>query len=246
MKRYKRFALELGGRVAPSFQQAVTVATNTLVDRWSLGAALFRAPRRVGAIAPSGKVLADAMAGEVPDGDGIIIELGGGTGSVTAGLLRRGIAAKRLVVVEQDPRLCSRLRRRFPQCTVVCGDACDLPAILIAIGAVDPIRAVVSSLPVLAMSQTEQKKLLVGAWCVTGGHGPVIQFTYGLRCPVPATLLTKLGVKAQRRSWIWRNVPPASVWRLETHPSGDVTPDFGGIVETQLRPPKFAGVVSHL
>jgi len=222
MKRYKRLALAPGGSVAPSFEQAVIVAKNTLADGWSLGAALLRAPRRVGAIAPSGNALADAMAREIPGGDGIVIELGGGTGSVTAGLLRAGIAAERLVVVEQDARLCNRLQRRFPQCTVVCGDACNLRALLIANGADDPTKAVVSCLPMLAMSLTEQDKLLTGAWCVTGGCGPLIQFTYGLRCPASAALLAKSGARAQRRAWIWRNVPPASVWRLEIHASAEV------------------------
>jgi len=153
------------------------VAKNTLADGWSLGAALLRAPRRVGAIAPSGNALADAMAREIPGGDGIVIELGGGTGSVTAGLLRAGIAADRLVVVEQD-------------------------------------------------------KLLTGAWCVTGGCGPLIQFTYGLRCPATAALLAKSGARAQRRAWIWRNVPPASVWRLEIHASAEVNSEFDHVRHT--------------
>ena len=225
MKRYKHLALAPGSSFAPFYEQAVIAAKNVLADGWSLGAALFRAPRRVGAIAPSGKVLADAMAREIPSGDGIVIELGGGTGSVTAGLLRARIAAKRLVVVEQDPQLCNVLQRRFPQCTVVCGDAYNLTALLIAIGADDPIKAVVSCLPMLAMSLTDQDNLLTVAWCVTGGRGPVIQFTYGLRCPVPTALLAKFGARAQRRAWIWQNVPPASVWRLETHPSAAVTRD---------------------
>ena len=43
--------------------------------------------------------LADAMARQVPrGGSGPVIELGGGTGNITAGLLRAGIAASRLVV----------------------------------------------------------------------------------------------------------------------------------------------------
>ena len=119
----------------------------------------------------------DAMAREIPGGDGIVIELGGGTGSVTAGLLRAGIAADRLVVVEQD-------------------------------------------------------KLLTGAWCVTGGCGPLIQFTYGLRCPATAALLAKSGARAQRRAWIWRNVPPASVWRLEIHASAEVNSEFDHVRHT--------------
>lgn len=216
MKRDKPSALN--GNVAPSLEQAVAVAKDSLADQWRLGAALFRAPRRVASITPSGKVLADAMAREIPAGDGIVLELGGGTGSVTAGLLRGGIVAPRLVVIEQDPRLCNRLLRRFPQCKVLRGNACDLSSLLIAIGTDRPVRAVVSSLPILTMSPSEQDRLLTGAWHVMGGYGPVIQCTYGLRCPVPAPLLAKLGASAQRRTWIWRNVPPASVWRLETQP----------------------------
>lgn len=201
-------------------KHGIAIGRNSIADCYSLGAALFRAPRRVGAITPSGKMLADAMAREIPRGAGPIVELGGGTGSITAGLLRGGVGATRLIVVEQDERLCARIRRRFPQIAVVSGDACDLSSILYSIGVTDPVTAVVSSLPVLAMSVSEQEKLLTATRAVTSGHGTLIQFTYGLRCPVPGALLARLGVTAQRRAWIWRNVPPAAVWRLENASPG--------------------------
>jgi phospholipid N-methyltransferase len=215
MKRHKLLASANGNGATPVFRKATSAAKNTLADGWSLGIALVRAPRQVGAIMPSGKGLADAMAREIPAGDGIVIELGGGTGSVTAGLLRGGIAAKRLLIVERDPRLSDRLQQRFPQCTVVCGDACNLRALLIEVGANEPIKAVVSCLPMLSMSPAEQDKLFNSTWCQDAGRGPVIQFTYGLGCPVPAPLLARFGATAKRTAWIWRNVPPASVWRLE-------------------------------
>src|SRR5512145_1917528 len=67
--------------------------------------AWLKSPLRVGAIAPSGDRLARAMAQVVPRRSALpVVELGGGTGSITAALLRR-IPAERLIVVERDPEL---------------------------------------------------------------------------------------------------------------------------------------------
>ena len=44
---------------------------------------------------------------------GLVVELGGGTGVITAALLARGVAPERLVVVEQSPALAAHLRQRF-------------------------------------------------------------------------------------------------------------------------------------
>lgn len=211
-----------GAGIAPLLKHGIAIGRNSIADCYSLGAAMVRAPRRVGAITPSGKVLADAMAREIPGGNGRIVELGGGTGSITAGLLRGGVGAARLIVVEQDERLCARIRRRFPQIAVVSGDACDLSSILESIGVTEAVTAVVSSLPVLAMNISEQEKLLTATRAVTGGRGTLIQYTYGVRCPVPAALLARLGFTAQRTAWIWRNVPPAAVWRLQSASAGDL------------------------
>ena len=50
-------------------------------------------PKLAGAIAPSGRFLARAMAHCVdPAGEGPIVELGPGTGPVTQALLARGVA----------------------------------------------------------------------------------------------------------------------------------------------------------
>jgi len=39
-------------------------------------------------------------------------------------------------------------------------------------------------------------------------------------------LLTKSGARVQRRAWIWRYVPTASVWRLKIHASAEVNSEF--------------------
>src|SRR5262249_5407124 len=74
-----------------------------LIDEADREAALFfvrwlKAPHRIGAVAPSSRHLGRAMARQVLSaGPGPIIELGGGTGSVTKALLEASIAPERLI-----------------------------------------------------------------------------------------------------------------------------------------------------
>lgn len=155
------------------------------------------------------------MAREVPPGDGWVIELGGGTGSITNRLLKSGIDPNRLVVVERDPRLAACLRARFPDCRVICGDACRLPQLLAESGIEGPVRAVVSSLPLLSMAPLGRARLMRAVSRVLDRRGMMVQFTYGVHCPVPSRTLARIGARAVRTARIWRNVPPASIWRIE-------------------------------
>lgn len=195
-----------------------------LLDGPMLWIAWLRAPRRVGAVMPSGMALAAAMAAEVPAGHGLVVELGGGTGSITDGLLHAGIRPEDLVVVERDPRLARRLRNRFPASTVLCGDACRLAELLAAHGIGGRVKAVVSSLPLLAMAPVERARLMRGVRRVLRGGGCMVQYTYGMRCPVPARTLARGNVLARRIARVWRNMPPASVWRFD---AADPSPDGG-------------------
>lgn len=171
----------------------------------------------MGALLPSGAHLAGAMAREVPPGDGWVIELGGGTGSITAGLLAAGVDPTRLVVVERDPRLAGCLRTRFPDCVVVCGDARRLPQLLGELGIDGPVKAVVSSLPLLSMAPASRARVMQAVSRVLNGSGTMVQFTYGVHCPVPDRTLERVGARALRTARIWRNLPPASIWRIEPH-----------------------------
>src|SRR5271169_3892803 len=84
-------------------------------------------PISTGAVMPSGKALARAMARYVdPNSKGPVIELGPGTGPVTEALVAHGIDPARLVLVEFDPTFCRLLRERYPAATVVQGDAYSL------------------------------------------------------------------------------------------------------------------------
>ncbi len=81
-------------------------------------------PLAIGAVTPSGTVLARTMARYVDTRiPGPVIELGPGTGPVTEALVARGVHPTRLVLVEFNPDFCRLLRQRYPEATVVQGDA---------------------------------------------------------------------------------------------------------------------------
>ena len=67
-------------------------------------------PKRTGAVAPSGPILAREMARVVdPQAGGLVVELGPGTGPVTRALLARGVRRDQLLLVEYDPYFCKLL-----------------------------------------------------------------------------------------------------------------------------------------
>ena len=59
-----------------------------------------------------------------------IVELGAGTGPITAELLRLAPPTCRVLIVERDADFCLRLRERFPGADVVQADAVDLDRLL--------------------------------------------------------------------------------------------------------------------
>ncbi len=168
------------------------------------------APRRTGAQWPSGPALCAAMAAAVDsDIPGTIIELGPGTGVVTAALLARGIAPERLALIEASPTFCKLLRPRFPNLLLIEGNAFDFASI-VAERKLGPIAAVVSSLPLLTQPRLRRLDLLRMALRCMHPKGVFIQFTYGMRSPIP---VIDRFVDADVTPRIWRNIWPACVWR---------------------------------
>lgn len=172
---------------------------------------MIRHPRRIGAVAPSSRSLARLMtrAVELPP-DGVVLEIGAGTGVVTEALLAAGVPPERLYVVELDQRLHTYLTERFPGVTVLHGDAATVDNLLPAIH-VGKVSTVVSSLPVRAMSFDIQRRIVDAAFKSLAPGGVFIQYTYPPLSPLPTKELNLAGEKLGR---IWLNIPPAAVWRF--------------------------------
>jgi len=127
--------LHLSPRPAPHWPGPRT--RQAIADQAHFIKTLIDRPRLTGSVAPSGRFLARAMALPVdPSRDGLVVELGPGTGPVTQALVERGIGRQRLVLVEFDHGFCRLLAQRFPGARVVQGDAYDLPKTLAAVAAV--------------------------------------------------------------------------------------------------------------
>ena len=84
-------------------------------------------PLSTGAVTPSGQAAGAHHGALCRSGTpGPVIELGPGTGPVTEALVEQGVDPARLVLVEFNPTFCRLLRTRYPDATVVQGDAYTL------------------------------------------------------------------------------------------------------------------------
>jgi phosphatidylethanolamine/phosphatidyl-N-methylethanolamine N-methyltransferase len=168
---------------------------------------LLANPRAVGAACPSSRWLAKSMARLLPKGfGGRVVELGGGTGVVTAALLTRGLASGQLIVVERSRTLAAHLRHRFPQVQVIQGDAAYLADLLPA-GAAD-VRAIVSSLPLRSLPAETVQRIMMQIEQVLAPGSLFIQYTYALRS-LSMRLPARFRPTVSRV--VWRNLPPARV-----------------------------------
>jgi phosphatidylethanolamine/phosphatidyl-N-methylethanolamine N-methyltransferase len=166
-------------------------------------------PLHVGAVMPSGRLLARTMAQYVDThADGPVVELGPGTGAITSALIEHGIEQKRLVLVEYNPGFCALLRDRYPQASVVQGDAYTLRDTLWNVLSV-PATAIVSGLPLVTKPMPTRLRLVRDAFAALAPGAPFVQFTYSVVPPIPKSLP---GVSAEASERIWMNLPPARVW----------------------------------
>jgi phosphatidylethanolamine/phosphatidyl-N-methylethanolamine N-methyltransferase len=170
---------------------------------------MARRPHQVVGLAPSSRFLcAEMVAGLDPDG-GPVIELGAGTGNITAAILGRGIAPEHVHSIEMNPEFCGHLRARYPRLNVYqmsAGDVGDLP--------VEDAQAVISGLPLLSMPLGLQRAILGGTFRRVRPGGAYVQFTYGPKPPVARAVREELGLTWEVSRRIWRNLPPARVYRF--------------------------------
>tara|TARA_Y100000815_G_scaffold38439_1_gene31761 strand:- start:31247 stop:31885 length:639 start_codon:yes stop_codon:yes gene_type:complete len=170
---------------------------------------LLRAPRSVGAIAPTSSETAMLMASHIDLDSGLpVLELGPGTGAITTAILGTGLAPLRLYAVEYSAAFCRLLRDRFPGANFLQGDAFDLPA---SLGEAAPpaFDCVISGLPLLNFPKEKRAHLLQTALDLLEPGRPFVQFSYGIIPPIP---LSDPSITVTKSRWIIRNVPPARVW----------------------------------
>lgn len=201
----------------------------------------LRSPLTVASVVPSSPHLARAMSACLPDGDGLVIELGGGTGPITQALSQHVRDPRDLVVVERDQHFYEYLHTRFPEHTVICGDAAELASLLTRFAADKPVKAIVSGLPLLSMSSLLQRQILEQAMAVCADQGCFIQFSYGLTSPLKKGIQNDLGLHVRSAGQVWFNVPPARVWVYERLPSAALLTEVVPLIKKQTASVDLSG-----
>ena len=176
--------------------------------------AWVRNPRRVGAIAPASRALAQAVAAEVSRvGPELLLAIGAGTGAITRALADLGPPPDRFFIIERDPGLVRHLHHRFPRAEVLHACATRLDAL--------PLPAasslmLVSSLPLLSMPRDEARRCVQAmlALLERQPNARLLQYTYAARHVRPFDQLPP-GWRWRRVTTVWANLPPATVWSLE-------------------------------
>jgi phospholipid N-methyltransferase len=169
---------------------------------------LARNPRSMGALCPSSAALANEMAGAVPTrvrSDDVFIEIGAGTGPVTAALLRRGVPAGRLIVIEKSPELAECLAARFPNVKICCCGAENMSGCL---KGGERVRAIISSLPFRSLPRDVSVDIMKEVERTLSPGGVFVQFTYAIVGEMPFIPGT---FRKARSRVVMFNIPPAKV-----------------------------------
>jgi phosphatidylethanolamine/phosphatidyl-N-methylethanolamine N-methyltransferase len=112
------------------------------------------------------------------------------------------------VLVEFNPTFCHLLRKRYPDATLVQGDAYSMRRLLETL-LIQPAAAVVSGLPLVTKPIKMRWRLIRDAFDLMVPGAPFVQFTYSMASPFPKRLG---GFSAEASQRIWMNIPPARVW----------------------------------
>jgi phospholipid N-methyltransferase len=178
-----------------------------------------KSPKQVGAFMPSGRALSNLLTADLGSHSRRVIELGPGTGAVTAAILARGVKPQALTLIELNRDFADHLRQRFPAVNVL-----NAPAAMMAklVPAKDTneclVSTIISGLPFVMIPNDEIENILRAAFDLMCPHGALggqfVLFTYSHKVPVPQAIMARLGLTASRRGIALGNLPPATVYVL--------------------------------
>jgi phosphatidylethanolamine/phosphatidyl-N-methylethanolamine N-methyltransferase len=179
----------------------------SLADNLRFLRALIARPKKIGAITPSSPALGAAIARQIDPEAGPVLEVGPGTGVLTEAILARGVPPAALTLIEYDEDFARHNAARFPDVSVIQGDACQLEALL-APRDMGLFGAIVSGIPLLNFPTAWRQTYMQGLVARLKPGAPLIQFSYGTQAPV----VPPPGHTVVRAAMVWSNIPPARVW----------------------------------
>ena len=190
----------------------------SLMDRLRFLGRFFLKPTVVGAVAPSSQFLVDELIKDMGVSEAkCLAELGPGTGVATRTILEKKNDACPLLAVEKDLQWVKLLRRRYPDLDLVHGDAAELHQYA-AERQLPPFDAVICGLPFTVFGEPLQRAILesIQASLRPGGSFSTFAYVHGKELPAGKrfrSLLEESFARVETSEVIWRNTPPAVVYR---------------------------------
>jgi phospholipid N-methyltransferase len=178
----------------------------------------LRNPTKIGAIAPSSRVLAREIVrlAQVAESQ-IIVEYGAGTGAFTEEILRRKKPEASFLAIESNPALVSILRERFPQLVILENSVEETPRLLRQFQFTHA-DSIVSGLPWSSFSEDLQDRLLQATLEALRPGGVFATFAYLTGLMLPSGIAFRRKIKTLFRQVrispaVWRNLPPAIIYQ---------------------------------
>ena len=178
----------------------------------------LRHPTQTGAVAPSSRFLAERVLEWLNLGEAKnVIEYGPGGGAITEHILRRLRPKARFVAIESNPVMAQQLRSRLPKIAIEEDTVENVRAVCDRRG-IEAVDCIVSSLPWAAFPDELQDRLLEATMTVLPQGGQLSSFAYlhGIGLPGGKSFAKKLPryfTEVSRSKAVWRNMPPAVVYR---------------------------------
>ena len=178
----------------------------------------LRNPTQTGAVLPSSGYLAEAMVDWLDLGSArSVLEYGPGTGPFTPHILKRVGRDCRFIAIERNAALAEEFRAKLPNVELIHDSVENVRAICDNAG-IDSVDCIVCGLPWAAFSEDLQKRLLDSMMTVLRPGGQFVTFAYLHGLPLPAgrrfaNRLPSYFLEVGRSPTVWRNIPPALVYR---------------------------------
>ncbi len=178
-------------------------------------------PAKVGSVVPSSRVLAEAIVqdAEVSRAD-VVLEYGPGTGVFTEhilGALKPGAA---FAAIELNPRFAAAFQARYPRVTLFEDSIVNVETLCRRAG-MAPVDCIVSGVPWAMFPHAQQVRCLEAMMRVLKPGGRFLTFTYlHSQVMVPGArrfsrLLPNYFQTVSRSPVVWRNFPPAFIYRCQ-------------------------------
>lgn len=169
-------------------------------------ASFIKSPRTTGSVVPSSEPLARALTEKIaPNGNCSVLELGAGTGPITAQILARLPSHELLTCLEIDPKMCVRFRASFPDIRLLQADCRDIGALF----AGHHFANIISSLPYRSLPKSTTDSIFEQKLSLSNSQTVISLFTYDF---VFANYHRRYPIRLIESRSVFLNFPPAKVY----------------------------------